>query len=162
MVKFDQCGLLCHYSLPCCPHTSSIGVAALGFPWYRSSHPLEKVLNCRYDLIIGPILLPRQVFFSCWGLENSQMVPNQENTDRWSTSSTPQSRTRAIATTDLCAGALSWWNRMSASSVYPGRFEMSLRKVLLWAHFQAKSEGHLIISLDRESHFFLTRRHKWT
>ena len=29
----------------------------------------------------------------------------------WSTSSKPQSRTAAIATTDLCAGALSWWNR---------------------------------------------------
>ena len=40
---------------------------------------LEKVLNCRYDLIIGPILLPSQVFLSCRGTENSQMVPNQEN-----------------------------------------------------------------------------------
>ena len=43
---------------------------------------LEKV-NCKYDLIIGPILLPSQVFwllfFSFWGTENSQMVPNQEN-----------------------------------------------------------------------------------
>ena len=39
---------------------------------------LEKVLNCRYDLIIDLILLPSQVlFFSCWGTENSQMVPNQ-------------------------------------------------------------------------------------
>ena len=26
---------------------------------------LEKVLNCRYDLMIGPTLLPSQVFFSC-------------------------------------------------------------------------------------------------
>ena len=40
---------------------------------------IEKVLNCRYDLIISLILLPSQVFFSCWGTENSQMVPNQEN-----------------------------------------------------------------------------------
>ena len=39
----------------------------------------EKVFNCRYDLIIGPILLPSQVFFSCCGTENIQMVPNQEN-----------------------------------------------------------------------------------
>ena len=30
---------------------------------------LEKVLHCRYDLIIGPILLPSQVFFSCWETE---------------------------------------------------------------------------------------------
>ena len=51
---------------------------------------LEKVLNCRYDLIIGPIQLPNQVgfFFSCWGRENNQSVP---------TSSKPQSCTAAIA-----------------------------------------------------------------
>ena len=45
---------------------------------------LEKVLNCRYDLIIGLILLPSQVLlllgvFSCWGTENSPMVQNYEN-----------------------------------------------------------------------------------
>ena len=31
----------------------------------------------------------------------------------WSTSSQPQSCTAAIATTDLCAGALSWWDQYS-------------------------------------------------
>ena len=30
---------------------------------------LKKVLHCRYDLFIGLILLPSQVFFSCWGTE---------------------------------------------------------------------------------------------
>ena len=40
---------------------------------------LEKVLNCRHELIIGPILLPSQVFFRCWGTDNSQMIPIQEN-----------------------------------------------------------------------------------
>ena len=40
---------------------------------------LEKVLNCRYNLIISPILLPSQVCFLSWGTANSQMVPNQEN-----------------------------------------------------------------------------------
>ena len=40
---------------------------------------LKKVLNCRYDLIIGLILLLSQVFFSCWGTKSIQMVPNQEN-----------------------------------------------------------------------------------
>ena len=40
---------------------------------------LEKVLNCRYDHIISPILLPSQVYFHFGGTENSQMVPNQEN-----------------------------------------------------------------------------------
>ena len=34
---------------------------------------LEKVLNCRYDLIIGPILLPSQVYF-CVG---------EQSTVRW-------------------------------------------------------------------------------
>ena len=40
---------------------------------------LGKVLNCRYDLFISQILLPSQVFISCWGIEHRQMVPNQEN-----------------------------------------------------------------------------------
>ena len=39
MVKFDQMWFIFQYSLPCGPHTSSIGVAALGFLWHRSSHP---------------------------------------------------------------------------------------------------------------------------
>ena len=66
MVKFDQMWFIFLHSLPYGPHTSSIGVAALGFWWYRSSHPqliLEKVLNCRYDFIICLILLLSQVFF---------------------------------------------------------------------------------------------------
>ena len=50
-------------SLPCGPNTSSISVAVLGFPCYRRKKK-KKVLNGRlYDLIIGPILLPSQVFF---------------------------------------------------------------------------------------------------
>ena len=40
---------------------------------------LEKLLKCRYDLIIGPILLPNQVCFLCWGTEKSQMLSNQVN-----------------------------------------------------------------------------------
>ena len=40
---------------------------------------LKKVLNCRYDLIIGPILLPSQVFFHVGKQEIVIMVPNQEN-----------------------------------------------------------------------------------
>ena len=39
---------------------------------------LEKVLNCRYDLIIGSILLPSQVFFHV-GEQKIKMVPNQDN-----------------------------------------------------------------------------------
>ena len=87
---------------------------------------LVKVLKSRYDLIIHAILLPSQVFFSCRGTESSQMVPNQEKMEggqgRWLTSSKPQSCTAAIATTDLCAGALSWWYRTVTPFVcLPGR-----------------------------------------
>ena len=38
-VEFDQILFIFQHSLPCSPHTSSIGVAALGFLWYRNSHP---------------------------------------------------------------------------------------------------------------------------
>ena len=58
------------YISPRGPHTSSIGVAALGSPTPRGIETLvlilEKVLNCRYDLIKGPILFPSQVGFSHW------------------------------------------------------------------------------------------------
>ena len=79
MVDFDQMWFIFHHTLPSGPHTTSISVATFGFPWYRSSHPdpRKKVLNCKYDLLIGQILLPSQVFFSCWGTENTEMVPNQ-------------------------------------------------------------------------------------
>ena len=50
-------------------HLDSFGIEAL-IPI------LQKVLNCRYDLIIGPIMLPSQMFFML-GTGNSQMVPNQ-------------------------------------------------------------------------------------
>ena len=60
--EFDQIWFIFQHSLPCGPHTSSIRVAVLGFLWYRSSHPNpKKVLSCRCDLIIGPILLPSHV-----------------------------------------------------------------------------------------------------
>ena len=54
------------------------------------------------------------------------MVPNQENMEGNQLNLVQcQSHTAAIATTDLCAGALSWWNRSPVIS-FPGRFEMSL------------------------------------
>ena len=77
---------------------------------------LEKVLICRYDLIIGPILLPSQVLFHV----GEQKIVKSGEYGGWSTSSKPQSRTAAIATTDLCAGALSWRNRTPFVS-FPGR-----------------------------------------
>ena len=39
MVEFDQMWFIFQHSHPCGPLAYSIGVAALGFPWYRSSHP---------------------------------------------------------------------------------------------------------------------------
>ena len=71
------------HSLPCGPHTSSTGVAALGFPWYGSSHPDPQKSP---QLQIWPHHLSDtasqpSVWFSCWGTWNSQMVPNQENVE---------------------------------------------------------------------------------
>ena len=45
-----------------------------------SSWSSKKILNCRYDIIFGPIgYFPSQVlFFHVGGTKNSQMVPNQE------------------------------------------------------------------------------------
>ena len=85
--------------------------------------------------------------FSCWGTEN-----------RWCqirriwTSSKPQSRTAAIATADLCAGALSWWNRTLFIS-FPVRFEMSLVQLFwkfwisypMWVYL----EGNNAVSIRR-------------
>ena len=90
MVEFDQnlCGLLFNILLcslhtsyiSVCKHLDSSGIEALILI-------LEKVLNCRiwYDLTIGPIPLPSQVFFmlNMSGNWNSQMVPNQEKYGGW-------------------------------------------------------------------------------
>ena len=49
--NFTKCGTFVNILTPS-PHTSSIGVAALEFPRYKALILiLEKVLNCRYDLI---------------------------------------------------------------------------------------------------------------
>ena len=93
--------------------------------WYRNSHPdprkspqLQIWPHHRSDTTSQPSVSP------CWGTENSQMVPNQENMEG-DQPEKPESRTAAIATTDLCGGALSWWNRIHFVS-FPSRFEMSL------------------------------------
>ena len=61
MVEFDQMWFIFQHGLPCGPHTSSIGVA---LQQCLDSCDIEalililkKVLNCRYDLIIGLLLL---------------------------------------------------------------------------------------------------------
>ena len=65
----------------CGPHTSSISVAALGFPCYRSSHPHPRKKSSIADMTSSSVwyCFPSKWGFSCQGTENSQMVPNQEN-----------------------------------------------------------------------------------
>ena len=63
-------------------------------------------LNSRYDLITDPLLIPSQVSFHV-GEEKTDGAKSGEY-GRWPTSSKPQSRTSAIATTELYAGALSF------------------------------------------------------
>ena len=125
MVEFDQMLFIFQHRLPCGPHTSSIGIATLGFLWYRGSHPGP---HNSPQLQIWPHhwsdTTSQSSVFLCWGPENSQMVPNQENIIN-QLSAKLQSCTAAIATTDLCAGALSWWNITPFFS-FPGHFEMSL------------------------------------
>ena len=91
--------------------TSSINVQRLDSRGIALILILEKVLNCRYDLIIGPLLLISQVIFvSCWGTENSQMVPNQENMegDKPVQSYLYSHAKQPLQPQTLCAGALSW------------------------------------------------------
>ena len=119
MVKFDQMWFIFQHSLPWSPHTSSSQRCSAWITVVWKLLILKKVLQCRYDSIIGPILLPSQVFFHCCGTKNSQIVPNQENMEGDQPSSKPQLHTAALVTTDLCAGALSCWNRTPFIS-YPG------------------------------------------
>ena len=111
-----------HCILPCGPHTSSIGVTAFQILWYRSSHPdPRKSPQLQiWPHHLGPIPLPSQV---CVFLVGEQKIVGWcqiRKIWRWSTSLKPQSCTTAIATTDLCARALSWWNRTPFIS-FPGR-----------------------------------------
>ena len=95
------------HSLPCGPHTSFIGVAALGFMWYRSSHPdprktpqLQIWPHHRSDTASKPS------WFFYVGEHKIVRWCQSGEYGGWSTSSKPQSRTSAIATTDLCAGSI--------------------------------------------------------
>ena len=99
------------HSLPWGPHTSSISVAALWFLWYRRSHsdprnsPKLQIWSNMSNTASQPSV------FSCWGRENSHR------------DSKPVMQ--SIVTTNLCAGALSWWNRTPFIN-FPGCNKMSL------------------------------------
>ena len=126
MVEFDQMWFIFQHSHPCGPRTYSIGVAALGFPGYRSTHPdprkssqLQMWPQHQSDTASQP-----SVFFRLGNRKWSDGAKSGEY-GGWPTSSKPQSRTAAIATIYLFAGALSWWNRTPLISS-PGHSEMSL------------------------------------
>ena len=86
---------------------------------------LEKVLNCRHELIIGPILLPSQVCFCpCWGTENSHVVPNQETMEcdqPVQIHSHAQHMQPQICVQDHCPG-----EEKTSFVRFPDRLEMSL------------------------------------
>ena len=64
------------------------------------------------------VLYEKQMFYMLGNRKYSDGAKSGEF-GIWSTSSKPQSRTAAIATTHLCAWALSWWNRTPIVS-FPG------------------------------------------
>ena len=132
MVDYDQLWFLFLHSLTSLwsTHFLLIGVAEPGFPGYRSSKNflnsiliLKKVFEGG-QLQIWPHIrsdtvsqLSDLIFSSCWGTENRWCqirriwrVINQFKA----------TVTRVIATTDLCAGALPWWNR-TLFACFPGR-----------------------------------------
>ena len=109
---------------------------------------LKIVLNCRHDFIIGPI-----IFFM---LGNRKLGDGAKLGEYggWSTRSKPLSHTAAIVTTDLCARALSWWNRTPFVS-FPGRlrnvssqyyFSKSLITYPVWVYL----EGNNAVSIKKD------------
>ena len=130
MVKLDQMFVFQH-SLHCGPHTffasalqclDSCGKEALILIFEK------KILNCRLwphqrsDTAFQPsgFFHVREQKIVRWCQIRRMWRPG------WSTSSKPQSRTAAIAITDMCARELSWWNRTPLRSVFQAVHEMFL------------------------------------
>ena len=126
LVEFDQMWFIFQHKSPL-PSTHFFHLCcSVWIPMVAklSSWSSKKVLKLQiYYLIIGLILLPSQVFLHV-GEQKIDCAKSGEY-GGWLTSSKPQSCTAAIATTYMCAGALSWWNRTAFIS-FPGCFEMSL------------------------------------
>ena len=115
MIEFDQICFIFQHSLPCGPHTSSISVAALSLPWYIEALILilEKVLgNCK-------IMTSSSADTYCFPAKWVFMLGNRKYADGAKSGEyagvikqfklqSHMSRTAATATTDLCAGSLSW------------------------------------------------------
>ena len=122
MVEFDQLWLiffLLQFSLPYCPHSYSIGIAAPGFPWYSRSHPdprrtLQGQIWPHHQSNTASQAIVFVLWFHVGGDgEHSQMLPNQDNYGGWSTSLKLQSRTAVTATEYLCT-LLSGWSLPSS------------------------------------------------
>ena len=130
MVEFDQMWFIFQHSLPCGPHTSYIHIAALGFPWYRSSHPdpQKKNLKWRSNLIIDPIQLPSRVVFSWWETVRwCQIRRMWRMLNQFKATLTYNNHCNLR----LVCRALSWLNRTIPSSVF--------QAVLTWLPLAAAS-----------------------
>ena len=126
--NLTKCGLYFN-TVPPAVHTLLPSVLQRLDSWYRSSHPDPRKSP---QLQIWPHYRSdtasqwQRSVFSCWGTENSQMVPKSGEYGGWSTGSKPQSRTTAIVTTDLYARALSYSEAGLPSLIIQAVHEMSL------------------------------------
>ena len=113
MVKFDQMWCIFQPHSPVfhtlltlvLPHLDSRGIEALILILKK------KILNCRYDSIISPILLPRRVFFH---VEEQKIVRWCQMRIIWRVINQFKATVMHSSHCNhshLCAGALSWWNR---------------------------------------------------
>ena len=98
----------------------------------RGIESLILILNCRYDLIIGPLLLLQQSWFFHVGEQKIIRWYQIRRIWRMINQFKSQSCTATIATTELCAGALFWWNR--TSSVFQAFWNVS--SIGFPAHFR--------------------------
>ena len=121
--NLTTCGLY-FTSLPCGAHFPSElqrlvsrGLAALILILEKKSR-----LRPQLHIIIGPIYTASQPsdFLFMLGYRKQSDGAKSGKHGGWLISSKPQSCTAATATTYLCAGALSWWNRTPFVS-FPGR-----------------------------------------
>ena len=128
MVEFDQMWFIFQHNLPCAPHTSSIGVAGLGFSWYRSFHPDPRK---RAQLQVWPhhrsdtASQPGVFFFFMLGNRKKSDGAESGEYGGWSTSSSHSHGQQPLqpqtCVQEHCPGE----TRLPFIS-FPGRFEMSL------------------------------------
>ena len=106
--NLTKCGLFFNLVSPCGPHNSSIGVAARGFPWYRSfqSDPRKKSSIADMTSSLIRYCFPAKCFLHVGEQKNSQMVPNDENVE-----GDQPVQSDSHAQHPLHRQTDSWWNR---------------------------------------------------